>query len=443
MDSLSIDNREIVLISFIVLILIILISSKKIRPSLISLVQAATARQLLIVYSLGTAYLVVSLTFLHHLNFWNNSLLKESLIWLFINGFPLIHGILKPTNASGFYKTAILNNIKGLAFVEFIIGIYTFSLGFEYLLGISATFLILIKLVSERDQSAIRISKLANTLLSILGLILIVNISIQIIEDYNSFFNVLNLKKVLLPLFLTVLFIPFIYCLRLYSKYEETYYVLKRIIKDPELRNYSFYISIVNFNLNTEQLIRWRVRCIRDRPQSKTDVLNSIKDLKRISKIEKSPPSFVSPDIGWSPYLSKDFLLTSGLTTSYYEKHSTDDWFAISDYKVIGSDPVFKNTISYSLSGNELVVKKIELNLTILNVNEEVQALETYSYDIATLYEKSLKQNLKIENISKIKNNIAFSFIVNQYISVSLTTEALDTRADGRQLNFVIEIINK
>lgn len=434
------NNREIVIVFFTLLIVIILLLLRNSRPFVIRVIKAVFSIKLITVFTLAVCYIVLSIIFLSHLGFWNKGLAIESAIWCFFSGLPLIGKILKSKDIVKFFKSIILDHFRILAFVEFIIGVYTFSLGYELLLAIFGSTVLIIKLFSEKDPKYIKVTKLMDRFLMILGIILVTNVLKQLYNDNTTLFNIQNLKKILLPLILTILFSPFIYFIRIYSKYEDSYFVFKRFIKDKQLLQYSFFMAMIHFRCDTKLLERWRIHWLREQPSDKDSILKSISDLKELIKKEMCAPLEVPPNEGWYPYTAKDFLSDLDLKTRYYENHTNDnEWFAISDYKVINSDPVLQNTVTYTVLGDANTVKRLELGLMVRDLTERAQSIKTFCSDVSTLYGLSLNQSINEQMLLKIMNNSEFSIKMNELHTVTFTSEPLVS--PGFYSKFVIEIV--
>ncbi|GEM66246.1 hypothetical protein SF1_42280 [Sphingobacterium faecium NBRC 15299] len=434
------NNREIIIVFLVLSIVIILLILRSTRPLVIEVLKAVFSIKLITIFTLAIIYNIVSIIILSNLGFWNRGLVLESTIWCFFSGLSLIVKILKSEDIVKFFKSIILDHFRILALVEFIIGVYTFSLGYELLLTIFSSTVLIIKLFSEKDPKYIKVTKLMDKLLLILGVILLINILKQLVTDSTTLFNIQNLKKILLPLILTILFSPFIYLTRIYSKYEDSYFVLKRFIKDKQLLQYSFLMAMIHFRCDTKVLERWRIHWLREQPKDKDAISKSINDLKKLIKKEISAPLEIPPNEGWYPYTAKNFLSGQGLETRYYENHTNDkEWYAVSDYKSINLVQVLNNTINYTVLGYANTVKRLELGLMVRDLTEKLQSIETFCLDVSTLCILSLGQDINEKMLTHIINCAEFSIYVSEHHLVTFTCEPLVS--PGFYSKFVIEIV--
>jgi len=72
------------------------------------------------------------------------------------------------------------------------------------------------------------------------------------IEKYSELFTIDNLKSLLLPVFLTITFLPFMYLFNLVSKYEDLWVRLRFVIRnDNDRKRVKWQIFLIaNFNIN-------------------------------------------------------------------------------------------------------------------------------------------------------------------------------------------------
>ena len=92
---------------------------------------------------------------------------------------------------------------------------------------------------------------------------------------------------------------------------------------------------------------------------------------------EKSPDAVSLPE-GWPPSQARNFLLTEGIETGYYnpiDPLEPSEWFSCSKLIEIGSG-LFINNIAYYLNGNESAVNSLKLKL---NVNDPKHAEEAHA----------------------------------------------------------------
>ena len=105
---------------------------------------------------------------------------------------------------------------------------------------------------SELDKKNIQATKLLTNILSIIGFVFLGFSIYKTIIGFETFFSFVTLRVFIFPLVLTILFIPFIYFLSLFSVYESYFIRLDFMtVKKDEVKTVKKLIKrIANINLN-------------------------------------------------------------------------------------------------------------------------------------------------------------------------------------------------
>ena len=153
-------------------------------------------------------------------NFWN---LKDYLFWLFGVALVLIFRVNKAKD-SKYFTDLLLDGLKVTAIFEFIVNSYTFGLLTELILVPLITFVILLQVVSERDEENKQVTSFLKGIIAIVSVFILTLSIYHSIQDRTEFYTIETLLTYLLPVMLTATFLPFIYFMALYMAYE-TYFV--------------------------------------------------------------------------------------------------------------------------------------------------------------------------------------------------------------------------
>jgi len=252
--------------------------------------------------------------------------------------------------------------------MEFIIGIYTFPLLVKIFLIPFLTFLGVLTYYASREEKNKSVHNLLNGFLSLFGLFLILRAICKIVVDFKTFFNNEVFYDFALPPILTLLYLPFIFCLMIYMSYESVLVTLPRFIKDKRKRIFATTITMVAFNLRIELLERWRFGLSQEDTDTYKGILISIKKIFKMRKAERNPKT-ISKKQGWSPYIAKNALISQGLETGYY-KESYGEWFACSKMIDVG-EGLFASNLAYYVEGDEETARILKL---VLHVNKMEKA---------------------------------------------------------------------
>ncbi|MBE0654521.1 MAG: hypothetical protein IH594_12025, partial [Bacteroidales bacterium] len=335
-----------------------------------------------------------------------------------------------------YFKKTIINYIKLIVIVEFVLGYYSFSLPVEFFF-ILPTSMIIGALVG-RSNSKKGLSKIANILIFIFGLLIIIHTAWNLINSFSEFAKFETFVELYLPPLLTILFFPFLYFMVLYSTYENGYLRLKILVKDQKISKYSKIISLIFFNFRIQLFQRWLQYLIYFKPNSKEEVNESIKKIYEMVKNENNPTP-VPSNLGWCPHEAKDFLKNHGFKNSPY--HPTlDEWFSGSNYVEIGGG-LFKNNVAYYVEGNSCAATTLKLILNMNNTEEENEALKNFVKFGKELYHKAVKSEFLEElQLAILKGNDLK--IKNENKEICVSKNIWDgARNNGYSMRLVIENI--
>lgn len=212
------NNREIALLFWIALIVLAVVLSK-LRKSLVPIFKILTGKMFLIIFSLIGAYLYGIILLLKNLEVWQTSNLKDVLFWFFSVGLILVFKI-NEAKSNAYFKGIFLAAIKWTIVLEFIVNLYSFSLFTEIFILPVLVFLAMTQAVAEMDEKHKMVSKFLRNVIAIAGLSIFSYSLYKTILNFDEVLTFQNLVSFLLPSTITILFIPFIYFLALYSTYE-------------------------------------------------------------------------------------------------------------------------------------------------------------------------------------------------------------------------------
>ncbi|WP_157766169.1 hypothetical protein [Aquimarina aggregata] len=205
-----------------------------------------------------TIYIGLIILALTLIGFWEISLLKDSILWIVFAGFPLLMKTNNINSEQGFLNSIMRDSIKGIVIIEFIANLYTFSLITELILIPIMTFIGIAPLFTKGKPEYKSVEKLFNGITSIFGLIVLGRTIFKIVQGFGDFANVMTVKSFLFPIILTFSFVPFLYCVALWSLYEIMFIRMNRRLKKKKQKRYLKKRMITTFWLNRKKLRRFQ-----------------------------------------------------------------------------------------------------------------------------------------------------------------------------------------
>jgi TRAP-type C4-dicarboxylate transport system permease small subunit len=322
--------------------------------------------KLLQVLTLFALYVCLMIWFLHAICWWDWDQLKNTIIWTFSVALVAVFHSNKIPDEPDYFRNWITENFQIMAFIQFLVTLYTYPLPVELVVIPFVTLLTSMIAVGENKPETRSTAAILTNVLGVLALIFFGYALIMTVMDFWTYATIQTWRDLYVPIVLSILFLPFIFVLYVFMSYETTFSALPFSIKDARLRRSAKWRSFAAFGPNVALLKRWQRHVALHRPTDKSDLRAGIAEIKRAERrqYEKLP---VATSSGWSPGLAKDFLSEAGLSTGDYHRSYDEEWFASSVMLEIGGD-LIPNNIAYYIEGTEAVVTTLKLKLNVNDV---------------------------------------------------------------------------
>lgn len=232
----SFSNREISLFIWSAIIISFILSSKSLRRDVSNVVKTAFASKLAVLYILLIAYILLIVFILIKVDFWGISLLKDTIFWTFGSAIILIFN-LKKIKRNADFKPLLMGIFKWTIFVEFVVALYSFSIFAELIIFPIVTFLGIMKAYSDTDEQHSKVNSILGKFLNIIAFTILAYTVYKVFTDSKTLFAISALKSFTLPIILSLSFLPFIYVLNIYMKYESLALRINFIIPDKKMRD--------------------------------------------------------------------------------------------------------------------------------------------------------------------------------------------------------------
>lgn len=252
-DNLSAREISILIWSTLIILPILYIGRKEFK-NILSLFfgwKILTPFLLLVVYYIGIVY------FLKLLNFWDKNLLKDTVVWFLFSGISIFFNVNKITSIN-YFKKALCGSLKVLVLFEFIMNFYTFSLLAELIIVPIITFITILyeytKHSLKKNTEYKQVNTFLGSLLSIFGIVILLNLLFQIFTNYEGLFTESNLKLLILPILLLLLSFPFYYFLALIMTYETFFVRIDCMFRDDKVKKELKKQIIIDAKINLNRL---------------------------------------------------------------------------------------------------------------------------------------------------------------------------------------------
>lgn len=299
-------------------------------------------------------------------------------------------------------------------------------------------FVTMLHTYSQTDGKYKSVETLFGTILAIFGFSLIIYALHELATNFSEFAKPETAEEFLLPPFLTLAYLPFIFSLVIYTTYENIFVRLQSSIKNKWVKRFAIAFALIVFNFHIKGLERWvwmlQVRDINNH----RDVFKAWQDFSAMRRVERNPPP-VSKTEGWSPYEAQGFLKEHGIEAGHY-KELHGDWFASAPYVEFG-DGLIKANISYYIDGNSRSARSLKVTVNI-NDSKDADIARNKMLDVIwTLFQKSTNHILPEKIKEAIISEENMDDIYDLY-SVSFEKDAWPNhRLNGYSLRFCIAML--
>lgn len=279
MEGITLDNRELSFLIWGIIAFIFMLFKKNIRRNIFDIIKIIFTPKILLSNLIMLFYVIVIIYFLSIYNIWDKSLLKGTLLWLFFIAIPLFFKANRANQQEYYFRTLLKENLKIIIIIEFLTNLYVFNFLLEFLLIPVAVLLGGMSAFSERDNKYLPAKKFSDYSIGLLGIISIIYVLYNVVSDFGSFANYDNLKSLLLPILLTILFIPAIYFQALFMNYGLTYVRLGAFCKDISLLKYIKFKMVMHCNINLFRAKKFANGLIQFNYENKQKFIESLKSL--------------------------------------------------------------------------------------------------------------------------------------------------------------------
>lgn len=253
------NNREIASAIWIGILLLVVSMSGDIRSSIWQVVRAFCCRSILLATSILSVYVVGVVWILYAAGAWTSVVLKETVLWFMFSGVTLAFNLGVKQETDELFKTVMVNNLKLVIVLEFLIGTYTFSLLGELFFLPMVTILVTLSAFAKQQGEHESVAKLLGYVEAAVGITVLALAVIKATDDFETLKSIDSIQRLLLPPVLSTLLVPLIFGLSVYSTYE-TLFVELRINppEDPSVTRYAKRRLIAKLGLSPRRIRQFR-----------------------------------------------------------------------------------------------------------------------------------------------------------------------------------------
>lgn len=214
------NNRELAVLLWAFIFLVIVISYGPSRREVFPILRTLARVKILLPLSLMTIYAGAVIFVVYEVGVWTWQLLPPTIIWYLTAGLVLYFNLNAALENRGYFWNVARETISISVVIEFVLGLFPFSLPVEFFM--QGPFMLLGALyVVAQSKSEFRPAKmLCLALISTLVIVIAIHSTIQILAAWHDFSLHNVASQLLLPVALTLVLLPFLYIFTLIAAYE-------------------------------------------------------------------------------------------------------------------------------------------------------------------------------------------------------------------------------
>lgn len=252
LGPVAFSNRDLATIYWLVIFSVWVTAKPDIRASLGRVVRTGSIFLLpLSLYSLWVGALIYGAW---QLGWWDPTVIKDTVVWFIVSGLTLFFSFVRAGSEKHFFRRTVLATVRVTALLEVYLNPVAFPVWVELLMQPLLLFLLLISIVAARDEQARSVQRFADVLLAILGLSIVVATTVQLLGNWQSRDMRETLLSFLLPIWLTLGVLPFIWGLSAWSNYDSAFRQVRFFSPDPRLSWRARFVLFRTFHFRHRQL---------------------------------------------------------------------------------------------------------------------------------------------------------------------------------------------
>lgn len=360
------SNRELASAIWLSIFLVWAATNASIRKSFGQVLRALLKKHIMWVLAGMTLYVIAMILVLSSADLWSIKHLKITVYWFLSVAIVAVFRSAQETSNPNYFRQTLSDNINVVVLIEYVANLYSFNILVELAIFPVLIVIVMVQAFSEGKEEYKIIQTPLITILAIYLLSLLAHTVYRALNDPLAFTTTGALTEFLLPLGLSIAFLPFMLFLLAYLSYEQAFLRIRFSIPEKLLAD-AKRISFRKFRGDRVLLLRWAKIASYTNIGSRDELIESINEVKYM-KWREVHPSIVAFERGWASGNAARFLSSVGVVAGDYNPSIDGVWRASSDYLPLRDDsPVLCNNIAYYICGDSTSARQFRLKL---NVNE-------------------------------------------------------------------------
>lgn len=235
---------------------------RKVRESIPRLILAFLNRSILLSLTLLLMYILLEVWIGYRLGWWNCTLVKATVIWSAVSGSVLLYkGILEANKDPHFFRKTAYATVIPTVFVTFFINLTSFNLVMEISLQFIIAVLAIMSIYTHaRDESEYEpVRKCCDCFLALIVFFWLAYTVYYVFGTWAQLDGYQLLWEFVLPIWLTIGLLPFLFALSLYVAYEYPFRLINDEAYGCQIRWRARLALLINMHVKSRDLVKFRV----------------------------------------------------------------------------------------------------------------------------------------------------------------------------------------
>jgi hypothetical protein len=248
------NDREIAMFIWTGIILAWLIPKPGI-PQAIGGVLRALVQPVILGFLLSFAAYVAALVWLaDRCSLWGPELINETIYWFLLSGLVLFGGVTRVFKEDDFFSRAARRTLTLSIVAEVIVNLVVMPLWIELFLVPLISLVVVMQVIAEAQEEHAQLKSFLGWVSAVIGFALLAYVGISLAGDPSQFDALYYAQLVALPVWLTLISLPFIYLVGLYAAYDQAFRRMSFVADNSGAARRAKMIMLRRFHL--------RARCI-------------------------------------------------------------------------------------------------------------------------------------------------------------------------------------
>jgi len=252
--GLSLNNRELALVAWTGIVLLWMLSRQDLRGSLLGISRAFLGPAILVPLLSFGLYIAGWVWLADRVDLWQSELINETFFWFLVSGLVLFGRFNQVYEQEDYFRRTGRRALTWGIVAEVLINLVVMPFWIEFFFLPFMTFLILMQVVAQQKDGLVPVKKFLDGALSVIGLGLFGFVVLSVAFNPSQVDPAYYLRLLALPVWLSIISLPFIYLVGLYAAYDKHFRWLGFIAPDEAAARLARRTLIWGFHFRARRL---------------------------------------------------------------------------------------------------------------------------------------------------------------------------------------------